>query len=212
MSNRKEIHDRVLNAADADALADAYAEWAPRYDADLVQEMGYRAYVTASDLLAVYERNLEARILDAGCGTGLVGAYLANLPTGGYTHIDGLDYSPDMLAQAHAKGVYANLRQGDLTAALEIPSDHYDAVISVGTFTLGHVGPAALDELVRVTRPGGYICFTVRSEAWQQHEYQSEIDRLAGRGCWQVIETREAAYIEQEGSSCRICLCLVGDH
>ena len=133
-SERKEIHDRVLNAANVDALADAYAEWAPRYDADLVQEMGYRAYVTASELLAAHETDLEARILDAGCGTGLVGAYLADPATGGYTRIDGLDYSPDMLAQARSKGVYADLLQGDLTGTLGIPSDRYDAVISVGTF------------------------------------------------------------------------------
>ena len=208
MSNRKEIHDRVLNAVDVDALADAYAEWAPSYDADLVQEMGYRAYATASELLIAHERGLEACILDAGCGTGLVGAYLAKA---GFLRIDGLDYSTDMLTQARDKGIYANLLQGDLTGRLEIPSDRYDAVISVGTFTLGHVGPAALEELIRVTRPGGHICFTVRSEAWEQHDYQAATDRLAQQGAWRVVEDMEAIYIEQEGSTCRICLCLVGE-
>jgi len=208
MSNRKEIHDRVLNAVDVDALADAYAEWAPSYDADLVKEMGYRAYATASDLLTAHERDLETRILDAGCGTGLVGAYLAKA---GYTQIDGLDYSTDMLAQARDKGVYASLLQGDLTGTLKIPSDRYGAVISVGTFTLGHVGPRALEELIRVTRPGGHICFTVRSEAWEQHDYQAVMDRLAQQDAWRVVECMEAIYIEQEGSTCRICLCLVGE-
>jgi len=208
MSSRKEIHERVLNATDVEALAEAYAEWAPSYDADLVAEMGYRAYVTAADLLIAHEKDIEAPILDAGCGTGLVGAYLANA---GYSQIDGLDYSADMLAEARRKGVYANLLQGDLTGTLQIPNDRYGAVISVGTFTLGHVGPQALEELIRVTKPGGHICFTVRSEAWLQHDYPTTVNELVRQGSWQAIESRETDYIEQEGSTCQLCLFVVAD-
>jgi predicted TPR repeat methyltransferase len=208
MSSRKEIHERVLNATDVDALADAYAEWAPNYDDDLVAQMGYRAHVTAADLLIAHEKDLAARILDAGCGTGLVGAHLADA---GYRQIDGLDYSTDMLAEADRKGIYTNLLQGDLTGTLQIPGDLYDAVISVGTFTLGHVGPKALKELIRVAKPGSHICFTVRSEAWQQHDYPATVTELVRQGAWQAIESREVVYIEQEGSSCQLCLYVVGD-
>lgn len=36
MSNRKEIHDRVLNASNKEELMDAYSDWADRYDSDLL--------------------------------------------------------------------------------------------------------------------------------------------------------------------------------
>ena len=208
MSNRREIHDRVLQAADKHQLASAYAEWASTYDADLVDEMGYRAFSIASDLLISHLRSSQARILDVGCGTGLVGSYLTRA---GYASIDGLDYSADMLAQAKAKSVYSNLLQGDMTRTLALPDDFYDAVICVGTFTLGHVGPGALRELARVSRPGGYICFTVRDAAWRQHEYARHIDELSDHGVWELLESREAPYIEEEGSMCQVVLCQVTD-
>ena len=66
MSNRREIHDRVLQAADKHQLASAYAEWASTYDEDLVDEMGYRAFSIASDLLISHLRSSQARILDVG--------------------------------------------------------------------------------------------------------------------------------------------------
>ena len=128
-----------------------------------------------------------------------------------YVSIDGLDYSADMLAQAKAKSVYSNLLQGDMTTTLALPDDFYDAVICVGTFTLGHVGPGALGELARVSRPGGYICFTVRDAAWRQHEYARHIDERSDHGVWELLESREAPYIEEEGSMCQVVLCQVTD-
>jgi predicted TPR repeat methyltransferase len=41
--------------------------------------------------------------LDLGCGTGLVGEYLAKI---GYTNIDGVDASEGMIRLANAKNVY----------------------------------------------------------------------------------------------------------
>ncbi|RAH39706.1 uncharacterized protein BO95DRAFT_469476 [Aspergillus brunneoviolaceus CBS 621.78] len=63
-------------------------------------------------------------VLDAGCGTGLVGQALAT--AGGAASssissiaaIDGIDFSPAMLAMARKTGVYRNLIRGDLTARI----------------------------------------------------------------------------------------------
>ncbi|MDA3902873.1 MAG: hypothetical protein PF441_05405 [Desulfuromusa sp.] len=65
MANRKEIHDRVLNATSREELATVYGEWAEHYDKDLIDEMGYVAPVIASQLLQGYVSDLNARIL--GC-------------------------------------------------------------------------------------------------------------------------------------------------
>ena len=57
------------------------------------------------------------KVLDAGCGTGLVGEWLAPRVTG----LDGIDLSPDMLDRARAKVTYNSLAEGDIAGELEKP-------------------------------------------------------------------------------------------
>ena len=91
-------------------------------------------------------------------------------------------------------------------AQLNLPDDKYDAVISVGTFTCGHVGPKALDELIRITKPGGYICFTVRKEAWDEENYTDKTNYIEKQGAWKKVKVDTADYIKQDNSCCMICL------
>jgi predicted TPR repeat methyltransferase len=203
MNNRKEIHDRVLNATSKEELMAVYGEWADKYDKDLLEEMGYIAPVAAGRLLLKYLKDNDVCILDAGCGTGIVGEFMSK---NGYNNIEGLDYSQHMLEKAREKNIYKTLVQGDLMSALDIADNSYDAIISVGTFTCGHVGPEALGELVRVTKPGGYICFTVREQAWQEDNYTDKVDDLEKNGDWKLQEIQTADYIQQEGSNCKVCL------
>ena len=50
--------------------------------------------------------------------------------------------------------------------------------MSSGTFTHGHVGPSALDELVRVTKAGGLVTISVNEKHWIALDFESEIERL----------------------------------
>ena len=203
MRTRRKIHDRVLNASNTEELMTAYREWAEKYDDDLLGEMGYVAPMIASKLLLSHLEDKGARIMDAGCGTGIVGELLHR---DGCVHIDGLDYSPDMLEKAREKQIYQSLNRHDLTKPLDITTNTYDAVISVGTFTCGHVGPEAMNELIRITRPGGGICFTVREQAWEEDGYRTRLRGIENDGLWELQELRTADYIQQEGARCKICL------
>lgn len=198
----KAIFDKVYNAKDHDVLMDAYKDWAGQYDADLEQE-GYVAPAAAAAILDTYVEDKNAYILDAGCGTGQVGALLAKA---GYTTMDALDYSEDMLAEAEKKNVYKKLTQADLTRPLDIADNTYDAIICVGTFTYGHVGPDSFGELIRITKDGGYICFTVREGAYEDHDYRKHMLNLEGTGCWELEELRQADYIRGESVTCKVCL------
>ena len=203
MASRKEIHDRVLNATSKEELATVYGEWAENYDKDLIDEMGYVAPAIASQLLQGYVSDLNARILDAGCGTGLVGDALHQK---GYRNLEGFDYSAQMLERAKDKEVYTRLHQGDLTGRLDLADNSYDAIISVGTFTCGHVGPEAFDELIRITKPGGHLCFTVRDQAWEEDNYRVVMDKIEKSGAWKRVEEKTTVYIQQDGSSCNVCI------
>ena len=175
--------DRLYGAHDLDELRTEYERIAPAYDRALIDGMGYRSPPAVA---AVARRLLpvDARILDAGAGTGLLGAALKEV---GFTRIDGLDLSPAMLAIAARKGIYGELREGRLGDSLDYETGAFDAVASSGVLTTGHAPANALDELVRVTRSGGHVIFTLRSDQVPPgfEEKMSELER-AHR--WELVE------------------------
>ncbi|RLC70096.1 MAG: class I SAM-dependent methyltransferase [Chloroflexi bacterium] len=168
-------------------LAARYDEWAEDYDTKLEQEFGWRGPERAVEFLSQYVPR-EARILDAGAGTGLVGKVLASL---GYRNLVGLDLSPGMLEQAGRKGVYRELYQMVLGEPLDFPTNSFDAVISVGVLTWGHAPASSLDELVRLTRPGGYIVFTLRPDVYRECGFREKHAELARKGKWKLVEVSE---------------------
>jgi SAM-dependent methyltransferase len=74
---------------------------------------------------------------------------------------------------------------------LAFPTGAFDAVISVGVLTLGHALAGSLDELVRVTRPGGHIVFTLRPDVYETGGFKEKHAALEAEGKWQLVETSE---------------------
>jgi len=188
---------RAYGLSGKDEAERLYDDWAGTYDTDTADGFGYVAPEHAARRLAGLAAP-DAAVLDAGCGTGLVGAELAAL---GFTTIDGIDLSQGMLDVARAKGAYRELRKADLTERLPFADGAYDATICVGTFTEGHVGPEALDELVRVTR--GHLVLTVLARIWEPLGYRAHVEGLAAAGTATLIEADEQPYHLVEGLNCR---------
>ncbi|QIE55542.1 class I SAM-dependent methyltransferase [Pikeienuella piscinae] len=143
-----------------------YRDWAETYDESFA---GAHGYVYPERLAALFAAQPGAGgatpALDIGCGTGLVGVALrAALPS---FELDGVDISAEMLAAARAKAVYRNLIEADLTGVLPFEDSAYGGFISAGTFTHGHVGPEALNELVRIARPGALFVLGVNAEVFE---------------------------------------------
>jgi predicted TPR repeat methyltransferase len=175
--------ERLYGARDLDELRDEYERIASAYDHDLA---GPLDYTSPEAVVTVCSRLLarDARILDVGAGTGLLGVGLAEA---GFEHLDALDLSPAMLAEAERKGVYGELREGRLGDALPYASDVYDAVVACGVLTTGHAPASCLDELVRVTCAGGHVVFTLRSDRTPPG-YDERLAELVGFGCWELVE------------------------
>ena len=99
------------------------------------------------------EANKDIKILDAGAGTGIIGEMLVQQ---GYSNIDALDISEEMLNLAKKKNIYKRY----ICAALsDVPIDdiqtgEYDVTLCAGTIVYGQAKPSALDECVRHVRPG----------------------------------------------------------
>src|SRR2546428_7451228 len=116
--------DAVFAAQNPQELAARYDEWAASYEDDMDDHGGPQEAV---EVLTRYVAP-AARILDAGCGTGLAGQILA---ARGYRQLEGLDLSAGMLREAGNKGGYNTLHQQTLGEGLDFPSAIFDAVLSV---------------------------------------------------------------------------------
>lgn len=145
-------------------VAAVYDAWAQSYDLEMARA-GYRHPSVGLALLARHAPRGTGPVLDAGCGTGLLGDWLGIL---GFAPVEGLDISEGMLAVAHRKGCYGALHCLALGQPLPFADGQFAAVISTGVFTTGHVGSEALPELVRITAPGGPIVLTVKTTLWAE--------------------------------------------
>ncbi len=112
----------------------------------------------------------EARILDLGCGPGRNLARLASL---GW-RAAGLDLSWDALLMAQEISRQGQVLQAD-AAALPFQDNSFHAVLALDL--LEHVDDAAaLSEIFRVVKPGGWLILTVPATPWL-YGYR---DRAAG--------------------------------
>ena len=202
---------RTINVDDAYSLETPddnvrlYADWAASYDVDFVSEQGYVYHRNVADLLIRKRADINGAVLDIGCGTGVVGVALQE---GGFSTIDGIDISAQMLDKAKEKtgsdgtAVYRNLIRADLTKPLDIPDDQYSALISAGTFTHGHVGPDALDELWRVAAPGAVCVIGINAAHFESAGFGEKFATDAANGKITSPETIEVnIYSAVAGSS-----------
>jgi SAM-dependent methyltransferase len=175
---------RVYSARDAAELEAAYAGWAGRYDADTAAG-GYRLAELVTGFVARHVARGDGPILDAGCGTGLTGEALHIL---GYADLVGIDLSQPMLDLAARRQVYARLERMRLGGSLDFVDAGFAAVVATGVFTLGHAPHSSFDELIRVTRRGGRLVFTVREELFERHGFKERQDELVAQGLWRPLE------------------------
>ena len=176
-----------------------------------MKEIKYEAPVATIDLLCKYMEqfgyNKDARILDLGCGTGLVGEEFSRR---GYQNIDGVDLSAEMLAKAKEKAVYRTLTQGEMASErcekLGVAANQYDVATCVGVMTYGHVKGKGFDDFVHVLKPGGLACFTVRDVVAEDpaYGYGKKIDELCIAKKWKLLEKKKGSYHDDDGC-CMFC-------
>lgn len=177
----------IYSSRDNQELAERYDQWAKDYDTDLERDFAWAGPQRAAEVLAQHIAK-GARILDAGAGTGLVGQILFDL---GYQDLVAMDLSRGMLEEAQNKNVYREFHQMVMGEPLDFGSDAFDAVISVGVLTVGHAPAGSLDELVRITRPGGFIAFSLRPDIYQNAGFKEKQQALEDQGLWKLTEVTD---------------------
>ena len=178
----------ALRGNDLDETLKLYADWAETYDQTMLVGLAYRSPQRIATLAAVTESRRDVRVLDVGCGTGL----LANsLRANGFDRVDGLDYSAPMLSVAQREGRIDKAFLRNLNEKLEIGAECYDILASTGTFTHGHVGAGCLPELLALLVPGGYLICTVHRDVWDEGGFCTGLQALTDARVAKVL-SREA--------------------
>jgi len=128
--------------------ADYYDAFSDGYERG--RDRGYHAMIDALETETVLPHAAAGRVLEAGCGTGLILERLG----GAGAELFGADLSQGMLRRAAARGFRG--ARADL-CALPFRNDSFDAVYSFKV--LAHVREIrrAMEEMARVTRPGGLV-------------------------------------------------------
>ena len=167
---------------------------------DVEINRGYIGHENSAKILAnalkQFKFSEDSRILDVGAGTGLVAEALAKRK---FTNIDALDASEAILKEAEKKEIYKNCYVDVLgpNRRLKLEDNHYDAAIASGVFTLHHVkAEGAMDEMARVVKSGGLVCFTIREDVMFEAEYgyQNKMDQLCHEKVWKLVSQSKEQY------------------
>jgi predicted TPR repeat methyltransferase len=174
-------------AKDSTEIAAVYDEGAEEYERRILS-WGYSTPAVMAWFLGRFVAPGDGPILDAGAGTGLMGVLLSTL---GHGDVVGVDLSERMLSQAGEKGVYRALHRMDLAEPLDLPNDEFAATVASGVFAAGHAPPAALLELARVTRPGGHVIFSVRTDVYADGTFRQQQEQLERERRWELRQASE---------------------
>ena len=174
MSSKKGLNDAYSVKTPEDNIK-LYKVWASSYDDDFAKKNDYRSPVLISNYYDKYSNKNDVPVLDVGAGTGLIAEVMNKKNT---IDIDAIDISPEMLESAKSKNCYSKLIEADLTKNLDIDNNYYGAIVSAGTFTHGHIGPNALDELLRVTKPSGLFVITIHSKVYVNQNFEQKFQDI----------------------------------
>lgn len=132
----------------SDQTQDYYDRFAERYDSR--RSAGYHAWLDDRQASLVKRHGNGGRLLEVGCGTGLVLERLRDA----FDEVVGIDLSEGMLERARARGL--SVLQGS-AEALPFEDESFDLICSFKV--LAHVQEIrnAAMEMVRVLKPGGLI-------------------------------------------------------
>jgi predicted TPR repeat methyltransferase len=160
----------LLGGEPLSAMPPAYVrtlfdQYAPRFEASLVGDLGYRGpALLFKAVLAARAANGKGaffkRAIDLGCGTGLAATAFARE----VDHFIGIDLSPRMIERARARGLYAELEAADMVQGLlSKPDASADLILAADAMVYVSDLAPVLRESNRVLVAGGLLAFTVET-------------------------------------------------
>ena len=174
-------------------IAEYYNTWASsgEYDDD-VAGWGYEAPERVATMAAEHLQLHPGSVLDAGCGTGRAGAAMR---AAGIDDLVGGDFNVASVDAARSRDVYRSVDHLDLNDRLNFDDDQFAVVVSVGVFSYLIDTAATVRELLRITKQGGAIIFTQRTDLWDERGCDALIALLAAEGACTATTSDQQPYL-----------------
>ncbi len=170
-----------MGELDKATITRAYARWAPVYDLvfGAVFDRGRKASIEAAE-------RIGGRILEVGVGTGI------SLPDySRSSRLSGIDISEPMLRKASARVRDLHLHNVESLSVMDVahlgfPDDVFDVVVAQYVITAVPDPEAALDEFMRVLKPGGEIVLVnhISAESGLRRAFELRFAPVARRLGW----------------------------
>ncbi len=177
---------QAYQAKNPKETSEVYDDWAAEYEQHM-KNVGFTHPAMVASMAARHVQPTEARVLDAGAGTGILGEIL---PALGYPNIVGLDASAGMLEIANSRNNYQELTQQYLGEPLTFDNNEFTLVASSGVFTQGHAPLDGLDELIRVTQPGGHLVFSI-ARTYLEGLFDEKRKQLEQQNKWRFVDASQ---------------------
>ncbi|XP_071506407.1 methyltransferase-like protein 27 [Diadema antillarum] len=187
-----------------------YDEFASYYD-EHVLSLHYVGPAFTAEVVAKMEPNQDARILDVGCGTGLVGD---GLHKAGYRNMYGVDLSSESLDVLRKKGTYCNLAEASFGPlnSLNFTDGYFDVAMSCGSFLPTHLNEKCLPEMIRLVKSGGFIIITTRKYIFDGEtgdmKLKPGLAKLVEDGLIEKVRHEESLY-EKDGDDHVVGITLI---
>lgn len=185
--------DNAYTVDPASGARGLYDAWAASYDAEIA-ENGYATPRRCAAALARYASDTAGAVLDFGCGTGLSGLALR---AAGFSRIDGVDLSPEMLAQAAEKGCYQSL--APIADDIPLPNGPHAAVAAVGVIGPGHAPPETLDRLLAHLDPGGLMVFSLNDATREDPAFEARLTAQIDTGLARLLLREHGPHLPGRG-------------
>lgn len=153
-----------------------YDEFCTRAFGRNLCQHGFADVVQLNRVIGLMHLHADQRVLDVGCGNGMIDEYISDC-TG--ADVTGLDVIPQAIYQARQRTIRKQGRLAFAVAdinALDLPAHHYDAVISVDSIYFSDDYIRSIYEFAQSLRPGGQIgiLYSYGSESVPKDEFTPE--------------------------------------
>jgi len=149
-----------------------FDHYALHYDAHLTNLLDYKVPEQIYEAIEIDTNadNLQWKILDLGCGTGLCGALFKNRAK----ELIGVDISPQMIDMAEKKNIYDKLITADIQKTI---TEFYDVDLIVAADVLTYIGDLEMlfKNIKNSLKIGGIFTFTVEKNSIQPYTLQQTI-------------------------------------
>ena len=192
--------DNIYKVDSGEPMRNAYNEWADQYDADLMQHQ-YRTPARIAQALSRHLVDKQTPILDFACGTGLSGLALHDA---GFSCIDGIDLSENMLAKAAQKGIYRSLTPCLPEAPFDRLNEKHHAIVAVGAIGAGAAPIECLSQAIEHLPTGGIFCVSLNDHTLEDPQFEATIADAVTHGKVDVLASESGEHLPEINLGARV--------